>query len=204
VSTDDEGIRASRGGAGDPASRPDSLFPELEEISEGPGEPRTRWHVGLDIGLLLLRVVVGGTMAAHGAQKLFGTFDGPGIVGFAEELEGFGYSGPTELLAWVAGLAELAGGSLLVLGLFTPIGAAAVLGVLANAVVVKSAGGFFAPDGLELELVLAGAALTILFTGPGRVGLDANTPWRRSPLPFGFFCLLISAVATALVLVLYR
>ncbi|WP_019816014.1 DoxX family protein [Saccharomonospora saliphila] len=161
------------------------------------------WHGGLDAGLLVLRLALGVIMIAHGLQK-FGLLGGPGIGGFAQALESFGYTGQTTLLAWITALSEVGGGLLLVLGLFTPLGAAAVLGVAVNTVYVKFDGGFFAGGGgVEYELLLAVVAFALLFTGSGRVALDKNTPWRRRPLTFGLVSLVLAAGASTAVLVLY-
>src|SRR3989442_9157733 len=78
----------------------------------------------IGIGLLILRVVVGLTMAAHGAQKLFGWFGGPGIQGFAGFLSRLEIR-PARFWAWVAGLAELCGGLALAIGLLTPLASCA-------------------------------------------------------------------------------
>lgn len=161
---------------------------------------RTRpgWHGGADLGLLALRVTVGVLFVGHGLQKLFGWLDGPGVDGFAQVLAGFGYSNTT-LLTWVTGCTEIVGGSLLVLGLFTPVGAAAVLGVIANVIVVKANTHLFAA-GVETEIVLAAGAFAILFAGPGRISLDRNTPWYRNAFAVGAVFLVIAAGATVGVL----
>ncbi|WP_116051338.1 DoxX family protein [Amycolatopsis palatopharyngis] len=166
----------------------------------------TRWHGGLDFGLLVLRLVLGGTMAAHGLQKLFGAFDGPGINGFADALGGFGFTSQTTLLSWITALTELVGGLLLVFGLFTPIGAAGILGVAASIVFVKFGNGFFMgpQQGFEYELLIGAGALALLFTGSGRIAVDKNTPWRRKPMPFAILGLLAAAAASVVVLVVFR
>lgn len=180
-----------------------------DEYGDEPGgevDRSTRWHGGLDLGLLLLRIGLGATMGAHGLQKAFGLFNGPGVDGFAQILAGHGYTHAT-LLSWLTALTEIVGGAMLVLGLFTPLGAAALLGVLANAVYVKHTGGFFLgrqAQGFEFDLLLAVVALSLLFTGPGRLALDVNTPWRRRPMPFGLTGLLLAAAATAVIMVLFR
>lgn len=215
MSTHDDGYRTTSqpgGGLFDDsgytagsAQEQTSLIAPVEDAGEGKPDAN-RWHGGLDLGLLVLRLVLGGTMGAHGLQKLFGSFGGPGIDGFADVLEQFGYTSQTTLLSWITALSETVGGLLLVFGLFTPIGAAAILGVTANIVYLKFSGGFFVGQGtgFEYELLLAAAAFTLLFTGPGRVAVDKNTPWRRKPLPFALIGLLLAAAGTVAVLVLAR
>lgn len=154
------------------------------------------WNGGADLGLLVLRLALGGTFAAHGLQKVFGLFGGPGIDGFARFLEQSGFR-QARILAWVTGVTELSGGALLVLGLFTPLAAAGVLGVVVNAVVLKWGNGFFGPKGFELEAVLAAMAFAALFAGPGRVALDYGRSWFRHPVVSGFVFLLIAAGASA-------
>jgi putative oxidoreductase len=166
----------------------------------------TRWHGGLDFGLLIMRIVLGGTMGAHGLQHLLGAFGGPGGAGFARFLSTFGFTGQTTLLSWITGISEVVGGALVILGLFTPLAGAALLGVAANVVYAKFRGGFFLEQGkgFEFELVLAALSLALLFTGAGRVSLDVNTPWRKRPVPFGLLGLLLAAAASVSVIVLFR
>ena len=178
----------------------------LSGVEDRPKTAGTTWHGGIDTGLLILRVVLGGTMGAHGLQHLFGAFGGPGVGGFARVLGGFGYTSQTTLLSWITGVSEVGGGLLVIVGLFTPLGAAALLGVAANIVYAKFRGGFFERQGqgFEFELVLASLALTLLCTGSGRLAMDANTPWRRKPWPFGLLGLLLAAAASVAVIVLFR
>jgi putative oxidoreductase len=127
----------------------------------------------MSIGLLILRLVVGLTLAAHGAQKLFGWFGGYGIAGTGQFFEQLGFR-PGRVQAALAGLAETAGGLSLAAGFLTPAAAAAVVAVMLVAVVsVHLKSGFFAQaGGYEYPLVLAAAAVALAFTGPGRVSLD--------------------------------
>ena len=127
----------------------------------------------MSIGLLILRLVVGLTLAAHGAQKLFGWFGGYGIAGTGQFLEQLGFR-PGRRQAAQAGIAETVGGLLLALGLLTPAAGAAVVAVmLVAAVSVHLKGGFFAQGGgYEYTLVLGAAALALAFTGPGAISLD--------------------------------
>lgn len=161
------------------------------------------WSGSADLGLLVLRLALGGAFVAHGLQKVFGLFGGPGIDGFERYLQAAGFR-EARILAWVTGVTELAGGGLLVLGLFTPLAAAGVLGVMANVVALKFRGGFFAPNGVELEVAYAAMAFGLLFAGPGRAALDYNRGWFRHPLVAGFLCLLLAAGATTATLYVFR
>ncbi|WP_434439851.1 DoxX family protein [Lentzea sp. E54] len=161
------------------------------------------WTAGPDIGLLGLRAVLGGIFVLHGLQKVFGLFGGPGINGFAQSLEKMGYR-ESVVLAWVTGITELAGGALLVLGLFTPLAAAGLLAVMANVIALQYKGGFFGPNGVELELALAGMAFAALFAGPGRAALDYNRSWFRHPLAAGFIALVIGIGGAAVTFFVFR
>jgi putative oxidoreductase len=126
------------------------------------------------IGMLLLRVVVGLTVAAHGAQKLFGLFHGHGIAGTTGFVESLGFR-PARAHAYLLGGAETVGGCLLALGLFTPAAAAVIIGVMTAAtIVVHRPNGFFATDGgYEFPLLIAVVAITVALVGPGRYALDS-------------------------------
>ena len=128
----------------------------------------------MDLGLLILRVVLGFTVAAHGAQKLFGWFGGYGLAGTGGFLESLGFR-PGKVHAFVAGLFEFGGGLLLALGLATPVGAALVIAVMVVAVsTVHLSKGFWVTNGgFEYNLVIAAAALALAFAGPGQYSLEA-------------------------------
>lgn len=127
----------------------------------------------MDIGLLLLRSVIGLTLAAHGAQKLFGWFGGPGLAGTGGFFEKLGFV-PGKRSALFAGLAEFGGGLALALGLFTPLASAMALAVMLVATFsVHFKNGFFlSKGGYEYNLVLGLGALSLAFTGPGLLSLD--------------------------------
>src|SRR5687768_7297536 len=122
----------------------------------------------MDIGILLLRLTVGLTIGAHGAQKLFGWFGGYGLDGTGQAFATLGFH-PGRRNALLAGLAELAGGLLLAFGFATPAGAALIASVmLVAAFSVHVKNGFFSTSGgYEYNLVLGVAALSLAFTGPG-------------------------------------
>jgi putative oxidoreductase len=125
-----------------------------------------------DLGLLLLRLSAGGVLAAHGTQKLFGWFGGHGIEGTGQFMESIGYR-PGKVSATAAGLAEAGGGTLLALGLATPLAGAAAAGGMAGAAAVHAPNGFFAQEGgYETAATLGLAAAGLAVAGPGRLSLD--------------------------------
>jgi putative oxidoreductase len=179
-------------------------FPRtFEETADGgragPGS------TGFDAGMLLLRLVVGWTMVAHGAQKLLGWFGGPGFGGTAHFLEQMGFR-PGGLHAVLSGGAELGGGLLLALGLLTPLGAAAVTGSMlaATATVTWQNGFISAKGGYEYNLVLIASALAVAFAGPGRFSLDRALGLPLSGWRWGVGATVLAVVTAAAVVSLRR
>ncbi|MFI0408173.1 DoxX family protein [Actinomadura sp. 3N508] len=124
-----------------------------------------------DIGLLALRTVFGLYLAGHGLKK-FGLLDGPGIAQTAAVFEKGGFR-PGRPMAALAGALEVAGGLALVAGLATPAAAATVVGVMLVAASLHVPNGLWeSGKGVELPALFAAAALTLLYTGPGRISLD--------------------------------
>lgn len=188
-------VTASPTGADDRAEADTSL---LAGVGVPETEPdRRAWHAGADLGLLVLRLGAAVVFGAHGLQKIFGLFGGPGIEGFARYLAAHGFT-HTTVLAYITGWTELVGAALLVLGLLTPVAASALLGLLGNAVAVKFDTGFFAgpAGGFEFELTLAVLALALLFTGPGAVALDNGAAWHRKPTAWGVLGVLVATGAS--------
>jgi putative oxidoreductase len=127
----------------------------------------------MDFGLLVLRVVVGALFIGHGTQKLFGWFGGYGVEGTGGFMESLGYR-PGKPYAVLAGLGEVGGGLLLFLGLFTPLAAAALIGVMLNAIfaVHVENGPWAQNNGYEYPLVLAVAAGAIALGDGGSAAFD--------------------------------
>jgi putative oxidoreductase len=71
----------------------------------------------MDIGLLILRVALGLTLAAHGTQTLFAWFGGSGLDATGQFFTMLGFPPPGRRHALAAGLAETGGGLFLALGL---------------------------------------------------------------------------------------
>jgi putative oxidoreductase len=128
----------------------------------------------LALPLLFVRLVIGLGFAAHGAQKLFGWFGGYGLAGTGGFLETLGFR-PGRTFAAAAGVAELAGGLLLALGLLGPVGPALVISAMVVAIAtVHLRNGFFATaNGVELPLLYLLVAALYAFAGYGGLSLDA-------------------------------
>lgn len=143
------------------------------------------------IAMLIARVTVGGLLAGHGAQKLFGWFGGSGVKGTAPAMESMGLK-PGTLWAPVAGLAEFGGGVLTALGLLHPLGPISIMAAMSMATIKVHWGKpiWSTEGGGELPLTNFAVALAIALAGPGRYSLDAAMLLR---LP-------ASLVATAVVL----
>ena len=157
-----------------------------------------------DLGLLASRAVLGGYLAAHGAQKLFGTFGGHGIEPTAAAFHRLGLR-PGRVTATAAGLAELGGGLLTVAGLASPVGPAAIAGTMAVASATHRAGGPFAANrGYELPATNLAAALALAATGPGRYSLDGLTGLRLPRVLSGIVAAGAVAGAAANVAMLLR
>jgi putative oxidoreductase len=127
----------------------------------------------MDLGLIVLRIVVGLLFAGHGAQKLFGAFGGGGLEGTAGMFDNIGLR-PGGLQARAAGTAEFMGGLLIALGLFTPFAAAALIGVMTAAVItVHGPNGVWNTNkGYEYNIVLAAAVFALSAIGAGAWSLD--------------------------------
>ena len=128
-----------------------------------------------DIGLLLVRLAIGASFAAHGAQKVLGWWEGPGFTRWTAAITRMGLR-PAWLWAGIAAGVELVCGPLLALGLLTPVAAALVV-AQSSYIVVKahlSRGWFNGKGGIEFPLQLLAGSLLIVLTGPGALSLDSG------------------------------
>ena len=144
-----------------------------------PSETAIRDRSAVDWALLAARVFVGVVFMAHGAQKLFGAFGGPGLAAFV------GMMGP---LGYLVAVGEFFGGLGLVLGFLSRFSAASIILIMLGAVgMVHAKFGFFmnwmgnqAGEGFEYHLLAIGILLPVLIAGPGRFAVG-----RLLPLPKG-------------------
>ena len=159
-----------------------------------------------DVGLLILRLVLGVTLAAHGYNKFFG---GGRIPGTARWFESIGMK-PGKFHATVAATTEISAGLGLAAGLLTPIPAAGFVSLMLVAAwtVHRHNGFFIVKEGWEYNLVLAVSAVAVATLGPGRFSLDWVIFGVNDPLN-GWNGLLISvglglAGAIGQLLIFYR
>ena len=159
----------------------------------------------MEIGLLIVRVVVGALLVGHGSQKLFGWFGGYGLKGTGGYMESFGLR-PGPLFAFAAGAAELTGGLAFATGLLTPVAAALVASTMLVASRTDHAGkGLWIYNG-GFEFVLTNAAVVIgfAFAGAGAWSLDHAIGWDVSGTWWGIVASVAALLGGASVLTLRR
>jgi putative oxidoreductase len=159
----------------------------------------------MDIALLIVRLVIGLGMAAHGAQKLFGWFGGYGLAGTGGFFEGLGFK-PGKLFAAAAGLGEVGSGLLIALCIGGALGPAILVMVMlvAIATVHISKGFFVTNGGWELNAAYISVALVLAFTGFGAYSLDRVLGLSVLTDPRQAWIALAAAVVLALLNVLAR
>ena len=122
---------------------------------------------------LPLRLALGVAFVAHGAQKVFGSFGGPGFRQFTSFPAPFTFMRPPAAWMGAAAFAELIGGALVLIGLLTRLGAFLITCVMLTVIFgVLRYKGFFAPEGMELAISFLAIALALLITGGGQLSAD--------------------------------
>ena len=149
----------------------------------------------MDLALLILRVVVGLYVAAHGAQKLFGWFNGPGLKGAQGFLGGMLGFRPAQLWAPALAVAEFGGGALMAVGLLGPIGPIGIMASQFTATVIVHwvKGPWGTEGGYEQTLTNLAVALAVAVAGVGRYSIDS---WLGIAVPSWLTA--VVAIATAL------
>lgn len=147
----------------------------MSETTPERDEVRTRHtdRTAVDLSLLLMRVIVGIIFTAHGAQKMFGAFGGPGLDAVVENMGMIGYP---------VAIAEFFGGLGLIVGFLTRFSAASLIVIMIGAIyLVHAQHGFFSSDGgYEFNLALIGLLAPILIAGPGRFSIGRFLPLPKS------------------------
>jgi putative oxidoreductase len=148
---------------------------------------------------LILRLALGGLLAGHGAQKLFGSFGGPGLEGTAGFMESLGLK-PGSRWATLAGLSEFGGGTLTALGLGGPLGPLGIIAAMTMAATkVHADKPIWATEGgAELPVTNIAAATALMMDGPGKVSLDEalgiRVPGWIAPLGLAAIALTVARV----------
>ncbi|HET8776413.1 MAG TPA: DoxX family protein [Candidatus Limnocylindria bacterium] len=126
-----------------------------------------------DLARLIVRLVVGGLMAGHGAQKLFGWFGGGGPEQTAGMMEGLELQ-PAHRWAFLAGASEFGGGMLTALGALNPLGPLGIIGSMTMATTKVHWGKpiWATSGGAELPLTNLSIATALMIVGPGRYSVD--------------------------------
>ena len=130
---------------------------------------------------LPIRLALAAVMIAHGAQKVLGSFNGPGFKTFIGGNTPFGFMRPAWLWLAIAALAELIGGLLVGLGFLTRVAAFLIACVMLTAIIgVHWNGGFFASNrGYEYPLTLLAMAIALLIAGGGQASIDKGLSGGR-------------------------
>ena len=130
-------------------------------------------------GTVPLRLALGVAFIGHGAQKVFASFGGPGFAKFTSFPAPFSLMRPSAAWMGAAAFAELVGGVLVLLGLFTRLGAFLITCVMLTAIFGVLWPKFFAPEGMELAVAFLGMALALLIMGGGQASADRMIGRRR-------------------------
>lgn len=154
-----------------------------------------------DVGLLILRLVLGGVLILTSLGVLFQLGGNAGLAGLEDELASYNYP---RALAIALPTMGLAAGVFLVLGLLTPVAsmiAVAATGFTAIDAVASSEATtdiFAWEPSVWLAVALAGMALAVQFTGPGLAGIDFGRSWARRPMTSSWLCAAIGIAAAVL------
>jgi len=129
---------------------------------------------------LPVRLGLGGIMFGHGAQKVLGSFGGRGFNAVINQPDApFSFMRPAWLWWAAAALSEFVGGILIVLGLFTRVGAFFVACTMITAIFGVHWPLFFAPRGIEYPLALTAMSMALLISGGGMASVDLAMTGRR-------------------------
>jgi putative oxidoreductase len=151
----------------------------MSEGEEMVTETTVRDHSAIDWALLIARIIVGGVFMAHGAQKLFGAFGGPGLSATVQMMGPLGY---------LVTIGEFFGGLGIIVGFLSRFSAASIIVIMLGAIgMVHAQFGFFmnwmgqqAGEGVEYHLLAIANLLMIVIAGPGRFAIGRLLPLPRA------------------------
>jgi putative oxidoreductase len=123
---------------------------------------------------LVLRLALAVIFIGHGAQKVLGSFGGPGLAKFTSFPAPFPFMRPAWLWMGIAAFAELIGGALLLLGFLTRVGAFLIACTMLAAIIGVHWPAFFGASGLEYPLALLAMCLALLISGGGMASVDRS------------------------------
>ena len=159
----------------------------------------------MELGLLIIRIVVGALLVGHGSQKLFGLFGGYGLKGTGGYMESFGLR-PGPLFAFAAGAAELVGGLGFATGLVTPLAAALVASTMLVAARTDHAGKglWIFNGGAEYVVTNAAVVIGVAFAGAGDWSLDHAIGWDVAGTWWGLAAAFVAVLGGGSVLAMRR
>lgn len=165
-----------------PAPPADEADPDTD--AEDGDEPKPARGT-IDLGLLILRAMLGIVMALDGADKLFGLLGGS-LTNTQEMMSSVGFTNHTELWAILLGVLELVAGIIVALGIFAPLGGAVLLATLGVTILVEIAQGAGEVSGMQnlavlLPACLAAMASAVILVGAGRWAVDGAWKWATKP-----------------------
>jgi putative oxidoreductase len=123
---------------------------------------------------LVLRLALAAIFIGHGAQKVLGSFSGPGLAKFTSFPAPFPFMRPAWVWMGAAAFAEFIGGVLLLFGLLTRIGAFLIACTMLTAILGVHWPGFFGPTGMEYPIALLTMCLALLISGGGMASIDRS------------------------------
>jgi putative oxidoreductase len=132
----------------------------------------TKYQLKVDAALLLIRIFLGVIFIAHGSQKLFGAFGGPGLSQVVAQMGPLGY---------LVSIGEFFGGLGILIGILPRFSAASLIVIMLGAIItVHGKNGFFAQGGgFEYPFSLIGLSLPILILGPGHLAISPHVSLSR-------------------------
>jgi putative oxidoreductase len=123
---------------------------------------------------LVLRLALAVIFIGHGAQKVLGSFSGPGLAKFTSVPAPFPFMRPPWAWMGAAAFAEFIGGALLLLGFLTRVGAFLIACTMLAAIIGVHWPTFFGANGLEYPLSLFAMCLALLISGGGMASVDRS------------------------------